>query len=80
MEDDDSDRACKARKVSPFLTAKQAAHYLGLSAKTLANMRWRGEGPPHRRHSGQIRYHINDLEEWSRSTGRRSLSDGGRDA
>ena len=80
MEDDDFDRAGKARKVSPFLTAKQAAHYLGLAAKTLANLRYRGEGPPHRRHSGQIRYHINDLEEWSRSTGRTPRNEGGRDA
>jgi hypothetical protein len=44
MEDDDMDRARKARKGSPFLTAKQAAHYLGLGTKTLAHLRCSGEG------------------------------------
>ncbi len=76
MDDDENTRASKARKGSPFLTAKQAAHFLGLQTKTLANMRWRREGPPFRRHGGQVRYHIDDLEEWSRHNGRT----GGRDA
>ena len=80
MDDDEFDRAGKARKASPFLNGKQAAHYLGLAAKTLANMRWLGEGPPFRRHGGQVRYHINDLDEWSRASGRKARSDGGRDA
>lgn len=66
MDDDEIERAVKARRGSPFLNAKQAAHYLGLGAKTLANMRWRGEGPRYRRHGGQVRYHIDDLDEWSR--------------
>ncbi|SHL52261.1 DNA binding domain-containing protein, excisionase family [Sphingobium sp. YR657] len=65
MEDDENIRASKARKGSPFLTAKQAAHYLGLGAKTLANMRSLGEGPHYRRHGGHIRYHIDDLDRWS---------------
>ncbi|ODU68446.1 MAG: hypothetical protein ABT11_16775 [Novosphingobium sp. SCN 66-18] len=78
--DDDFDRAGKARKVSPFLPVKQAAHYLGLAAKTLANLRSRGEGPPFRRHGGQVRYHINDLEEWSRTNGRKPRKNGGGDA
>jgi len=68
MDDDEFGRAGKARKGSPFLTAKQAAHYLGMQVKTLANMRWRGEGPRYRRHGGQVRYHIDDLDEWSRTS------------
>ncbi len=76
MDDDENSRASKARKGSPFLTPKQAAYFLGLQAKTLANMRWRGEGPPFRRHGGQVRYHIDELEAWSRRNGRK----GGRDA
>lgn len=66
MDDDAFDRAGKARKGSPFLSAKQAAHYLGIQAKTLANMRWRGDGPSYRRHGGQVRYHIDELDQWSR--------------
>lgn len=68
MNDDAFDRAGKARKGSPFLNAKQAAHYLGMQAKTLANMRWRGEGPRYRRHGGRVNYHIDDLDDWSRRT------------
>lgn len=65
MTDDELDRASKARKGSPFLTAKQAAHYLGLGTKTLAHLRCSGEGPHFRRHGGHVRYHIDDLDAWS---------------
>jgi len=69
MDDDDNIRASQARKGSPFLTAKQAAYFLGLQVKTLTNMRWKGKGPAYRRHGGQVRYHIADLEIWSRENG-----------
>jgi hypothetical protein len=72
MEDDDMDRARKARKGSPFLTAKQAAHYLGLGTKTLAHLRCSGEGPNFRRHGGRINYHIDDLDAWSAERARTS--------
>lgn len=75
MDDDEIVRANRARKGSPFLTAKQAAYFLGLQAKTLRNMRWRKEGPPFRRHGGQVRYHIDDLEQWSRQNGREGKRD-----
>lgn len=75
MDDDEIARAGKARKGSPFLNAKQAAYYLGLQPKTLANMRWQGAGPPYRRHGGHIRYHIDELEQWSRENGRKGGGD-----
>jgi hypothetical protein len=75
MDDDEINRANRARKGSPFLTAKQAAYFLGLQAKTLRNMRWRKQGPPFRRHGGQVRYHIDDLEQWSRQNGREGKRD-----
>lgn len=75
MENDENVRASKARKGSPFLTAKQTAYFLGLQVKTLTNMRWKGKGPPYRRHGGQVRYHIADLEQWSRENGRRGKRD-----
>ena len=37
-------------KVSPFLTTKQAAHYLSLSFRTLEKMRETARGPCFRRH------------------------------
>ncbi len=63
--DDDAARAAKAKKGSPFLTTAQAAHYLGLSARTLERMRRRGKGPRFRRHGGEVFYHIADLDAWS---------------
>lgn len=76
MDDDENIRAGKARKGSPFLTAKQAAYFLGLQVKTLRNMRWKGKGPPFRRHGGHVRYHIDELEQWSRETGRKGTRHG----
>lgn len=66
MDEDAVVRAARARKGSPFLTPDQAAYYLGLKVKTLYNLRWQGRGPHFRKHSRFIRYHIDDLEAWSR--------------
>lgn len=74
MDDDEAARAARAAKGTPFLNPKQAAFYLGLSVRTLQEYRTAGAGPLFRRHSRHIRYHIDDLEAWSRGTS------GGRDA
>jgi hypothetical protein len=67
MHDEDaSDRAARAARGSPFLSPQQAAHFLGLSVRTLQEYRSAGSGPRYRRHSRHIRYHIDDLERWSR--------------
>lgn len=66
---DDSDaieRALRAQKKSPFLSPAQAAFYLGLSERTLQEYRTAGTGPRYRRHSRHLRYHIDDLDKWSR--------------
>ena len=70
-EDDAIKRAARARKGSPFLNTAQAAHYLGLAERTLENMRSQGDGPAIRRHRRFIRYHIDDLDAWSRRSGER---------
>ena len=67
--DDDIARAARAKKGSPFLSTEQAAFYLGLSARKLQQMRAAGGGPGFRRHSRYIRYHIDDLDAWSRGSG-----------
>ena len=67
--DDDIARAARAKKGSPFLSTEQAAFYLGLSARKLQAMRAGGTGPRFRRHSRYVRYHIDDLDAWSRQSG-----------
>jgi hypothetical protein len=68
MEDEVA-RAARAKKGSPFLSTEQAAFYLGLSARKMQSMRGAGTGPRFRRHSRYVRYHIDDLDSWSRSSG-----------
>lgn len=66
---DEVSRARVAQRGSPFLSPEQAAHYLGLSTRTLQEYRSTGKGPRFRRHSRHIRYHINDLDTWSEAVG-----------
>lgn len=73
--DDEADRAAKAKKGSPFLSTAQAAHYVGLSRRTLEKMRVKGGGPKYRKHGRYVRYHIDDLDAWSQSHAKRSTSD-----
>lgn len=67
-EDDEIARARRAKQGSPFLNTEQAAEYLGLSARKLQYLRSRSLGPRYRLHSRFVRYHIDDLIVWSRST------------
>jgi len=64
---DDVARARIAQRGSPFLSPEQAAHYLGLSTRTLQQYRSAGIGPRFRRHSRHVRYHIDDLDTWSQA-------------
>ncbi|WP_129793890.1 helix-turn-helix domain-containing protein [Sphingosinicella sp. CPCC 101087] len=64
--DDEIARAARAKKGSPFLSTEQAAFYLGLSPRKLQAMRACGKGPRFRRHSRYVRYHIDDLDDWSK--------------
>ncbi|MFT4053930.1 MAG: DNA-binding protein [Novosphingobium sp.] len=69
-DDDASTRAQRAKRGSPFLNTAQAGFYVGLSATTLEYMRRRRIGPVFRRHGNSIRYHIDDLDAWSRESGK----------
>jgi hypothetical protein len=75
MEDEIA-RAARARKGCPFLSTEQAAFYLGLSARKLQAMRGDGSGPRFRRHSRYVRYHVDDLDAWSKG----SAAEGGGNA
>lgn len=50
---------------SPHLSARQAAVWLGVSARTLHRMRERGGGPDHYRFGHRFLYRIEDLERWA---------------
>jgi transposase len=72
--EDEVERAARAKKGSPFLSTEQAAFYLGLSPRKLQGMRRDGSGPLFRRHSRYVRYHIDDLDQWSKGvSGGRTL-------
>jgi hypothetical protein len=62
--DDESDDVRDARlaaRGTPYLTSKQAAFYLGLQDRGLADMRRRGTGPRFVRLGRCVRYHIRDI-------------------
>lgn len=69
------ERVLNAKKVSPFLSPKQAAFYVGLAADTLQKMRIRGDGPKFRKHGRFVRYHLDDLDAWSAGRTKTSTSD-----
>ena len=56
-----------------------AAARLGVTAETLANWRWRGEGPRHIRVGRRVRYRLTDLAEYLDERTRTSTSDRGAD-
>lgn len=58
-----------------LLAVSDAAVYLGLSPKTLANWRTIGRGPAFRRHGGRILYAVADLDAWSAARTFRSTSE-----
>ncbi|TIN00616.1 MAG: helix-turn-helix domain-containing protein [Mesorhizobium sp.] len=77
--DDENDRAARAKKGSPFLNTAQAAFYIGLSQRTLEKMRTQRLGPQLRKHGRYVRYHIDELDEWSKGRQQEAGSkDGGR--
>lgn len=74
--EDEAERAAKAKKGSPFLSTAQAAHYIGLSPRTLERMRRTGRGPRFRKHGRYVRYHILELDAWSESRAATVISHG----
>ncbi len=72
---DEHTRAAEARKGTPFLTTREAAHYLCLSYRTLEKMRLTSNGPRFRKHVRYVRYHIADLDAWSEGRQKNSTSD-----
>jgi hypothetical protein len=46
-----------------WLSRQEAATYLGLAAKTLAQHR--RDGPPYSKFFGSVRYRLSDLDSWA---------------
>jgi hypothetical protein len=59
----------------PFLNTNEAAAWLRLTKNTLEKMRVQGRGPVYRKHGRYVRYHIEDLVDYSKASKRRSTSD-----
>ena len=51
----------------PYLTPEQAAEHLKVKKSTLKKWRIEGKGPAYRKHGSVIVYHIDDIDEWSKS-------------
>jgi excisionase family DNA binding protein len=65
----------KSAPQKPFLTTREAATWLGLTANTLEKWRVQGVGPTYRKHGRYVRYHLEDLVAWSEASKRKSTSD-----
>jgi predicted DNA-binding transcriptional regulator AlpA len=57
------------------LTAKIAAHFVGLSESTLAKLRLNGNGPVYCKLGRRVVYRPADLEQWLQSRAARDTSD-----
>lgn len=61
------------------ITTKEAATHLGISHRTLEQLRWQGKGPPFYKIGSRVIYDLQDLDEWFAGTKRLSTADpGGR--
>ena len=61
----------KGKAFSPkFLLAKEAAEYLRVKVRTLANWRARNTGPAWRKHGGKVVYTIEELDRYSDDEGK----------
>ncbi len=58
-----------------FLNTVEAAAWLRLTKNTLEKMRVQGRGPVYRKHGRYVRYHIEDLVDYSQANKRSSTSD-----
>ena len=69
--------AARKDQEPPFLTTVEAAAWLRLTKNTLEKMRVQGRGLVYRKHGRYVRYHIEDLVDYSKVSLRSSTSDAG---
>ena len=54
-------------KDTRYLRTKEAAHYVGLSARTLEKHRTYGTGPAYKKIGGRVVYTLEELRAWADS-------------
>lgn len=62
-------------KDTRYLRTKEAAHYVGLSARTLEKHRTYGTGPAYKKIGGRVVYTLEELRAWADSGSCASTSD-----
>ena len=62
-------------KDTRYLRTKEAAHYVGLSARTLEKHRTYGTGPRYAKLGGRVVYQLDDLQAWVARGAKSSTSD-----
>lgn len=67
-------------EVSQRMSTRNAAAYVGLSARTLEKLRITGGGPLYLKPNRRVIYDRDDLDAWLSGKRRRSTSDQGGDA
>lgn len=55
-----------SNEVEPYITAEEAAEYLGLSRQTIYNKCSLGQLPHYKSPSGLLRFRRSELDEWMR--------------
>lgn len=60
---------------SPYFLPDQAAEYLHVTTRKLADMRQAGTGPRYRKHGSRVVYTVAAIEEWSARRERGSTSE-----
>lgn|SRR5690348_9856331 len=56
--------SARSNNAKRYLSPREASEYLGVGYSTLSIARMKGTGPKHIRWGNNIRYDINDLEEF----------------
>lgn len=59
-----------------FLTKQEAAHFLGVSPRTLTRRQNEGLGPPRIKHGAKVLYRYDALVEWLKSLERKPVRGG----
>lgn len=52
------------REKAGLMSPNGLCEYTGIPVQTLANWRWRGEGPPWFKLGRHVRYRLADVEKW----------------
>lgn len=72
---DNTAERCDMADDIEFLTPEEAAKILRRSTSTLANWRWKGEGPPYRKTGRSVLYVKSEVIAWANAQYREHTSE-----